>query len=503
MADTASFDALSGLKTVSHKDKGPHRTLFIVLGIVILLALAVIAAFFTARWYFTDKAAPGVTIGNHSVTGQTADQLTDTVKQLESDSKITIKGENGVTFQTTLKQLGVNVDVDKTVSDAIAAKSGNEFVRINPLSQHAVALDATVDKLALSEFLTDKLVQGDAKAVPAGISFDAGQATFVTNEHKDGTAPDTHSVEQTVNTLLANPGAKPSVAVSLTDVKAPISLETAQNAASEANARLANKIIISNGNAKTFTVPADTVAGWIKPASDVENGTITLGYDDQAISDYIATQLPTELNQDEVDQTDVVDTKGTLLLTTVQGVNGVTLTDTSGVAEQVVNAVTNGSPANLTAPASVTPFATKQAVTHYRIVVDRSTQVATVYYDDQVVKTFLVCTGRTGDRESDLGTFVINVRYSVQTMRGADYVTPNVRWISYYNGGEGFHSAPWNAVGITTGDPDKNGSHGCINMNPDDAKWIFDTVPMGSVVQVVGDQPTSAVRDANGNAING
>ena len=189
----------------------------------------------------------------------------------------------------------------------------------------------------------------------------------------------------------------------------------------------------------------------------------------------------------------MVDTNGNVLLTTVKGVDGVNVGDTSSVVNSVIDALNKGTSANLTAPAGVTQFAVKQTVSHMRVVVDRSTQTATVYQDDQPIKTFNVCTGKPST-QSDLGTFVIYLRYNSTTMRGPGYVTPNVRWVSYYNGGEGFHAAPWNTTGIATGDPGSHGSHGCVNMYENDAKWIYDNVPAGSVVQVVGAMPSGPVR---------
>ena len=71
------------------------------------------------------------------------------------------------------------------------------------------------------------------------------------------------------------------------------------------------------------------------------------------------------------------------------------------------------------------------------------------------------------------------------------YVTPNVPWVTYYNQGEGFHGAPWNTAGIASGTPK---SHGCTNMHVEDAKWVYDFLPIGAMVQIVGTTPTSAVR---------
>ena len=47
---------------------------------------------------------------------------------------------------------------------------------------------------------------------------------------------------------------------------------------------------------------------------------------------------------------------------------------------------------------------------------------------------------------------------------GSKYLSPGVKWVGYFNGGEGFHTADWNYYGIQVGDPAHYGSHGCVNM---------------------------------------
>lgn len=61
-------------------------------------------------------------------------------------------------------------------------------------------------------------------------------------------------------------------------------------------------------------------------------------------------------------------------------------------------------------------FKTVQKKSEYRIVVDRTAQTATVYHNDEAVKTFPVCTGTTGKHETDLGTFYIYLKYQIQDM---------------------------------------------------------------------------------------
>ena len=134
-----------------------------------------------------------------------------------------------------------------------------------------------------------------------------------------------------------------------------------------------------------------------------------------------------------------------------------------------------------------------------RIVVDKSTQMAYAYRNDELVRSFPICSGKNGANESDNGNFFIYLKYATQDMTGLNddgsrYLSKGVKWVSYYNGGEGFHTATWNYGGIASGDSVGHGSHGCINMYEQDSKWIYENCPQGTLVQVVGSQPTGPVR---------
>lgn len=479
----------------------PHRRVWLIVLLSILgaIVVAAVAGFFTARWYYQDKAAPGVTFAGASVTGQDRTQLVGTVKQAVDATKITVTDAQGNTLTASLKDLGVTVDEQQTVSALLSAKSGNPFTRINPFARQHVKLSATVDKLALSEYLTGKLITPDQQAVASTISYDDASSKFVVTAGRGGQTPVVDNVTTAVDQAIDQPGSTRTATVGYTQTDMPISEAAAAQAADQANAGLALNITISNGDATTYKVPAATIASWTTTTADPSKGTITVSYNKQAISDFMSGELGQHLNQTKTNQVDLVDTSGNVIMTKTKGVNGVTVKDTATIADQVYSALSGNRSATLTAASDITKFDTEQQTVTWKIVVDRSKQTATVYNNDQVVQTFNVCTGKTGKHETTLGNYFIYLKYKVQDMRGSNddgsqYLTPGVKWVSYFNGGQGFHTASWNASGIASGDPTGHGSHGCVNMNEADAKWIYDNCPEGTLVQVVGDQPTAPVR---------
>ena len=479
----------------------PHKRvwLIVLLSILGVIVVAAVAGFFTARWYYQDKAALGITFAGVSVAGQNRAQLADTVKQAVNATKITVTDQQGNTVTASLKDLGVTVNEQQTVSELVSAKNANPFMRINPFAKQSVKLAATTDKLALSEYLTGKLITPDQQAIASTISYDDASSKFVVNAGRGGQTPVIDTVTKAVDQAIDQPGSVRTASVSYTQTDMPISEAAAAQAADQANAGLALTVTVNNGDATTYKIPAATIASWTTTTADPAKGTIAVSYNKQAISEYMAGELGRHLNQTKTNQVDLVDASGNVIMTKTKGVNGVAIKDTATVADQVYSALSGNRSATLTVASDVTKFDTEQQKVTWKIVVDRSKQTATVYNNDQVVQTFNVCTGKTGKHETTPGNYFIYLKYKVQDMRGSNddgsrYLTPGVKWISYFNGGQGFHTANWNASGIASGDPTGHGSHGCVNMNEADAKWIYDNCPEGTLVQVVGAQPTSPVR---------
>lgn len=479
----------------------PHKRvwLIVLLSILGVIVVAAVAGFFTARWYYQDKAAPGITFAGVSVAGRNRAQLADTVKQAVNATKITVTDQQGNTVTASLKDLGVTVNEQQTVSELVSAKNVNPFMRINPFAKQSVKLAATTDKLALSEYLTGKLITPDQQAIASTISYDDASSKFVVNAGRGGQTPVIDTVTKAVDQAIDQPGSVRTASVSYTQTDMPISEAAAAQAADQANAGLALTVTVNNGDVTTYKIPAATIASWTTTTADPAKGTIAVSYNKQAINEYMAGELGQHLNQTKTNQVDLVDASGNVIMTKTKGVNGVAIKDTATVADQVYSALSGNRSATLTVASDVTKFDTEQQKVTWKIVVDRSKQTATVYNNDQVVQTFNVCTGKTGKHETTPGNYFIYLKYKVQDMRGSNddgsqYLTPGVKWISYFNGGQGFHTANWNASGIASGDPTGHGSHGCVNMNEADAKWIYDNCPEGTLVQVVGAQPTSPVR---------
>ncbi|MGE0790037.1 MAG: L,D-transpeptidase [Sandaracinaceae bacterium] len=103
--------------------------------------------------------------------------------------------------------------------------------------------------------------------------------------------------------------------------------------------------------------------------------------------------------------------------------------------------------------------------------VDLSDQVLVAYEGDRPVFATLVSTGREGF-STPTGTFRIQSKHVSTTMddpeAGAEaYSIEDVPWTMYFEGSYALHAAFWHSsFGRVR-------SHGCVNLAPADARWIF------------------------------
>ncbi|BAY25408.1 hypothetical protein NIES2100_52140 [Calothrix sp. NIES-2100] len=75
-----------------------------------------------------------------------------------------------------------------------------------------------------------------------------------------------------------------------------------------------------------------------------------------------------------------------------------------------------------------------------------------------------------------IGTFKIQTKFKSTRMRGRDYDVPDVPYAMFYQGSYGIHGAYWHR---RFGTPV---SHGCVNVAPNHAKWLFNWASVGTAV---------------------
>ena len=113
--------------------------------------------------------------------------------------------------------------------------------------------------------------------------------------------------------------------------------------------------------------------------------------------------------------------------------------------------------------------------------VDISEQNLYLYVDDSLELTADVVTGKKNKYDTRLGCHPIYSKEKGRYLKGEGYKVYVDYWLPF-DKGQGLHDASWR----TSFDKDDylNGSHGCVNMKPEDAKYVYDNVEVGTKVLV-------------------
>jgi lipoprotein-anchoring transpeptidase ErfK/SrfK len=111
------------------------------------------------------------------------------------------------------------------------------------------------------------------------------------------------------------------------------------------------------------------------------------------------------------------------------------------------------------------------------IEVDLSSQRLIAWEGKTWVSAVVVSTGKA-TTPTPTGVFDIYVKYRTSRMQGDDYDIPDVPHVMYFSGGYGLHGAYWHK---RFGTPV---SHGCINLAPDKARWLYNFASVGTPVVI-------------------
>src|SRR3954471_15190469 len=118
-----------------------------------------------------------------------------------------------------------------------------------------------------------------------------------------------------------------------------------------------------------------------------------------------------------------------------------------------------------------------------RIDVDLSAQHLTAYEGNTPVYQAPVATGKDGFN-TPTGTYAIYSKYPMESMSGSaggeTWYVPDIPFVQYVVGGVALHGTYWHdqwGTGFRL-------SHGCINLNIDDAEWLYEWADVGTQVDI-------------------
>ena len=466
------------------------------IGVVSALVLLVVCAGVVYAANYSGRALPGTSVAGTSVAGMTRDQVVSTVNQRADATNVTLTVE-GKTTKASLNEAGISVDADETADAAMkGSTSFPAFVSAlfseRDIEPVVTVSDESIKKLAASANSTLTSEMKDASVIVAqdGQSFTVPPAQRGNGVSAEDVAAAVKQAGATLTSVTQD--------LSVHQMEPSITTENAQAAAEKANALLETNIEISDG-IDTFSAERSDKVQWVEFLTKDDGSLDTPSISTVKVADWVnALAATTDVKpQNRVDN---VDSSGNVLTVAREGKKGLKTNNTEQVTKDIIAAMTDGKayeglfhyddvePGSETKQvAEGTENLVYQAAEGEKWVdISLADNSVTAYIGGKVAGGPYYMVPGAPDTPTVTGTFHVYLKYDVQTMRGENadgtkYETEGVPWVTYFTGSYAMHGAPWRSSFGWSG---YGGSHGCVNMPVDAAKFIYDWTDMGDTVVV-------------------
>lgn len=453
--------------------KKSHRAVYVTLIVMVLLA-AIVGWF---MWFYADRALPGVAVGNVMVSNEQPDAIRQVIKQQAPALRVTFD-DNGKKTTVAAKDLGIVVDTEATLQHVLNARRGGNVAVWQTVT---VPLVLANDPGVLIEYAKQHFPTIFQDAKDPQIVYDDKAGSFIVQPGVPGKGLDIKSFERALPGLAEHPD---NFTLHLTSATvAPLldqnKLESVKD---EANKRIAQKIEFKLNGDVIYTASKADIASWLHFVPDTTKGTVSIDTDKAQIQQFLSDKVGSTVAAPPVDRKVVVDSKTGAQSVIQQGRAGSEIKDVESLSGDVVAAVNGNRGISRDVSITAAPFKTVTMTgTGKWIEVDLSKQRLTLWLGNTQVMSTLISSGRAAT-PTEVGEFAIYEKLPMTTMTGTIlgeyYYVPNIKWVSYFDGGEALHGTYWHH---NFGHPM---SHGCINMTEADAKILYDFAPIGTKVIV-------------------
>lgn len=466
------------------------------IGVVSALVLLVVCAGIVYAANYSGRALPGTTVAGMPVAGMTREQVISAVNGRADATTVTLSVD-GQTTEASLNEAGITVEADETADTAMEGSTSlPAFVRAI-FSARDVEPVVTVSDESIKKFAAtvNSTLTSEMKDAAVVVAQDGASFTVTPAQNGNGVSTEdvASAVKQAGTTLTSV-----TQDLSVRQMEPSITTENAQAVAEKANALLETSIEISDG-IDTFPAKRSDKVKWIEflPKDDgsLDNPSISA----VKVADWV-NALAAKTDVKPENRVDNVDSAGNVLTVAREGKKGLKTNNTEQVTKDVVAAMTDGKayeglfhyddvePGSETKQvAEGTENLVYQAAEGEKWVdVSLTDDTVTAYVGGKVAGGPFYMVPGAPATPTVVGTFHVYLKYDVQTMRGENadgtkYETEGVPWVTYFSGGYAMHGAPWRSSFGWSG---YGGSHGCVNMPVDAAKFIYDWTDMGDTVVV-------------------
>lgn len=471
--------ATSKSKAKPSAKKGKWWPKAVLIGSSAVLLIGLITGVALSQFY-KNRALPGISVAGIPSGSDTRAEIKSRLEKQAEEIKLTIK-TGDKKLEPKREEIGYSVDIDKTVQKAYEAKRKDGFFKTLAFWEKTdVPALINVNETLLNQYIESNTPELSKSPTDATLAFNTEQDAFTVTNQADGSGPDLVRLK---DQLYQTGSALKSQTIELAVVnKKPNITEEALKPYLPKAEEIISRHVQLVGAGRSFVAQRADIADWITPTPQ-ENGSLSLEIDPAKVQSYV-DGVGKRISTLPQDRKIIKDTASGAEVVLQEGRDGTTLTDPKSLAAAITKGIKDKRDVVETMNIEVAAFKTVNMDAYEKwIEVDLSEQRLTAYERATPVKTSIVATGMAG-YETPVGEYSVWLRVRSQTMQGGSkadgsyYNLPNVEWVTYFYKDYAIHGAYWRRV---FGVP---GSHGCVNMTNEDAKWIYEWAPLGTKVIV-------------------
>lgn len=422
--------------------------------------------------YYHNRALPGTSLASVGLSGKTEAQAVQLLQAQASSLKAVIEVDSQ-TKQVSYAELGLTFDVSGSLKPAF----DRGLLSPPGLNDQKLSYRVKVDDQKLQAYLAN-ITKVNQAAVDASIEIKDGKVVISPEKAGKSYGIDPAIAKQTL-LAAARSGQSAKLTVANYSSKPAITSDLLATAKTEAETMIKTPLTITVHNTKVVPNPAQ-IGSWLivtktKQGATIAADSVRVGaYLDAVAKPYVKPPRAKVVVQNEDGSEKVLSA----------GASGIDITNKEGSAKEIATAINQHTSYNKALTIAYSDPKTIKAADYAKwIDVDLTNKRMYAYEHGTLVKEFLVSAGAPAT-PTVKGQFAIKTKVRKQDMRGfnADgsrYLQPDVEYVNYFYQDYAIHGNYWRPKSYFG---NVNSSHGCVGVVNNDAAWIYDWAPVGTVV---------------------
>lgn len=477
---------------VSAKKGSGKKVLLIVLGAVFALLIAVYligAVVFMGRFY------PNTTMGGLDLSMKTVEEAASLLSSAEENYVLHVKGE-GLDFKVSSEDAGVGVDARAVVDSA--HKDANPWMwPISILLGHDASshLMATSNAEALDSYVRSEVDAYNESVAPsedACVSFDSDAGQYVVKQEVYGDQVSADAVIKQVSDAMASMTENLNLGEDVLILPEVLSSDERLSAAAQkANAMIGCDVVLKdsiNGVVMSEVTGSD-VSAWIYFDENLEPA-----LDESAMGAWVQ-EVAASFNTIGTTRTYTRPDGKTV---TAEGGDYGWAIDSESLVSSLKDAVLNATVGEIIVPCSATGNGYTKSGQDWGAYCDVDLAEQHAYYYDasgSLLWDAPIVSGKpNGEDDTPTGVYYLKSLQQDVSLKGPidpatnkpEWDSPVDYWMPFVGNMVGLHDAPWQPSSVF-GDAEAYktyGSHGCVNLSPDEAAALFGIIQIGDPVIV-------------------